>query len=88
MRERWFIREHISLTDTAVRYIHCNAEKKKLKNLLMIDTHSIVIMSRAKEGRMVKGLLDFLIGRRDKEDVVTEEKGVMQKIFSRGAPPQ
>lgn len=87
-RERWFIREHVRLIDIMHRYIQDREEGKKLKKLMLMDVSSIIIMSRAKEGRLIKGIIAFFTGVREEEEKSLQNMTWWQKLTNKIRPPE
>lgn len=85
--ERYFVKEHIRLTNILLHFIRCTTARNRMRSLMMIDVDAVIVLSRAKSGRMVKGGLAFIGGMNKELPSETEDKepGFFQRLLGRRA---
>lgn len=84
--ERYFVKEQIRVVELIKNYIQDPLARKRLAKNMLIDIHSTLTLSRAKQGRMIKGTVEFMVGQKKAQEIEEEEKeqrGWFANLFSR-----
>lgn len=77
--EEKFVREQVKLSTVVRRYIVDPKEAFLASHVIMLDVHSIINLSRARGGRVIKAILKFgTSGAADEKETV----GALRRIFS------
>lgn len=82
--ERFFIREQLKLIELMVKYVQHKQESQKLKKVMTIDIHAVLVLSRARHGRIIKAILRMIMGRSaEEEDNMAVPEGFFSRMFRR-----
>lgn len=84
LNERTFIRRQTRLIDQIVQYLAEKEAAKIAKRLLMADIEGVIILSRAKNGQVLKSILKAATGERNIEkdnQLLEPKKGFFQKLL-------
>lgn len=87
-REKTFITEQMRTIANIRGFIADRKAGKKIEKIMNIDVYSTLIMSRAKKGRLIKGIIAFFTGHNEQQqqDAIEEPeepKGFFKKLFSK-----
>ena len=74
-----FVRDQLKLIIVVVEFLKKKEEQLRASRLLLRDIFSLVIMSRAREGKVLNAVLTY--GRSKEEAEELHRVGLMQKLF-------
>lgn len=79
-KERKFIREQLLVAKALKEYLQDPIAAEQAQQMILEDIINVINLSRARNGRMIKALVDFFKQEGQKEE---PKKSLLQQIFGR-----